>query len=125
MTDNTFDNIRIKIDNKNPLYNAYVELDSIKTKIYKIRDFSVINVTMKDTLFFRSEFKGGSKGEDYYNLNLYHTINKDNNNVVGISKSEVKFKDYLWFLNENGIQYSHHSSHSGNLLIALFLIRSR
>ena len=97
---NTFDNIRLKIDNKNPLYNAYVELDSIKTKYYKIRDFSLINVTMKDTLFFRSEFKGGSKGEDYFNLNLYHTINKDNNNVVGISKSEIKIKDYLWFLNE-------------------------
>lgn len=100
-SDNTFDNIRVSVDNKNPLYNAYIELDSIKTKYYKIRDFSVINVTMKDTLFFRSEFKGGSKGEDYYNLNLYHTINKDNNNVVGISKSEVKFKDYLWFLNED------------------------
>ncbi|MBC7845380.1 MAG: translocation/assembly module TamB [Flavobacterium sp.] len=97
---NTFDNIRIKIDNKNPLYNAYVELDSIKTKHYKIRDFSLINVTMKDTLFFRTEFKGGSKGQDYFNLNLYHTINKDNNNVVGLNKSEVKIKDYLWFLNE-------------------------
>ncbi|NRT15960.1 hypothetical protein HNP99_002320 [Flavobacterium sp. 28A] len=97
---NTFDNIRVAIDNKNPLYNAYVELDSIKTEYYKIRDFSLINVTMKDTLFFRSEFKGGSKGEDYFNLNLYHTINKDNNNVVGISKSEMKFKDYLWYLNE-------------------------
>jgi hypothetical protein len=98
---NTFDNIRVSIDNKNPLYNAYIELDSIKTKYYKIRDFSLINVTMKDTLYFRSEFKGGLKGEDYYNLNLYHTINKDNNNVIGISKSEMKFKDYLWFLNEN------------------------
>lgn len=99
-SDNTFDNIRISIDNKNPLYNAYIELDSIKTKYYKIRNFSLINVTMKDTLFFRSEFKGGTNGEDYFNLNLYHTINKDNNNVVGISKSELKFKDYLWFLNE-------------------------
>ena len=97
---NTFDNIRVKIDNKNPLYNAYIELDSIKTKYYKIRNFSLINVTMKDTLFFRSEFKGGSKGEDYFNLNLYHTINKEDNNVVGISKSEIKIKDYLWFLNE-------------------------
>ncbi len=97
---NVFDNIRVKIDNKNPLYNAYIELDSIKTKYYKIRDFSLINVTMKDTLFFRSEFKGGSKGQDYYNLNLFHTINKENKNVVGITKSEVKFKDYLWFLNE-------------------------
>ncbi|MGO4821129.1 MULTISPECIES: translocation/assembly module TamB domain-containing protein [unclassified Flavobacterium] len=99
-SENTFDNIRVAIDNKNPLYNAYLELDSIKTKYYKIRDFSLINVTMKDTLFFRSEFKGGSKGEDYFNLNLYHTINKDNDNVVGISKSEMKFKDYLWYLNE-------------------------
>ena len=99
-SNNTFDNIRIKIDNKNPLYNAYIELDSIKTKQYKIRDFSLINVTMKDTLFFRSEFKGGTKGQDYFNLNLYHTINKDNNNVVGLNKSEVKFKDYLWYLNE-------------------------
>ncbi|HEY6143919.1 MAG TPA: translocation/assembly module TamB domain-containing protein [Flavobacterium sp.] len=97
---NTFDNVRINIDNKNPLYNAFIELDSIKTKQYKIRDFSLINVTMKDTLFFRSEFKGGSKGEDYFNLNLYHTVNEDNNNVIGINKSEVKIKDYLWFLNE-------------------------
>jgi hypothetical protein len=100
LTDNTFDNIRVAIDNKNPLYNAFIELDSIKTKYYKVRDFSLINVTMNDTLFFRSEFKGGSKGEDYFNLNLYHTINEDNNNVVGISKSDLKFKDNLWFLNE-------------------------
>ncbi|WPR70813.1 translocation/assembly module TamB domain-containing protein [Flavobacterium sp. NG2] len=100
-SDNTFDNIRVAVDNKNPLYNAFLELDSIKTKYYKIRDFSLINVTVKDTLFFRSEFKGGSKGEDYFNLNLYHTINKNNENVVGISKSELKFKDYLWYLNEN------------------------
>jgi hypothetical protein len=98
--ENTFDNVRIAIDNKNPLYNAYVELDSIKTKIYKIRDFSLINVTSKDTLFFRTEFKGGTKGEDYFNLDLYHTIDKENKNVVGFSKSEIKIKNGLWFLNE-------------------------
>ncbi|WP_081824682.1 translocation/assembly module TamB domain-containing protein [Flavobacterium seoulense] len=97
---NTFDNIRVSVDNKNPLYNAYVELDSIKTPYYKMRDFSLINITTKDTLLFRSEFKGGEKGEDYFNLNLYHTIDEDNNNVVGISKSEMKFKENLWYLNE-------------------------
>ena len=99
-SENSFDNIRVAIDNKNPLYNAYIELDSIKTKMYKIRDFSLINVTSKDTLFFRSEFKGGSKGEDYFNLDLYHTINKENKNVIGFSKSEIKLKNSLWFLNE-------------------------
>ncbi|MEO7978518.1 translocation/assembly module TamB domain-containing protein [Flavobacterium sp.] len=98
---NTFDNVRINIDNKNPLYNAFIELDSIKTPYYKVRDFSLINVTSKDTLFVRSEFKGGNQGEDYFNLNLYHTIDKKKNNIVGIHKSEMKFKDYLWFLNED------------------------
>jgi hypothetical protein len=99
--DNYFDNININIDNKNPLYNAFLELDSIKTKRYKISDFSLINVTANDTLFFRTEFKGGKKAEDFYNLNMYHTINKENNSVVGLKKSEVNFKDYLWFINEN------------------------
>ena len=99
--DNTFDNILVQVDNRNPLYNAYVQLDSIKTKHYKIRDFSMINTFSNDTLHFRTEFKGGKLGNDFYNLNFYHTINNDNNNVVGFNKSELQFKDYLWFLNEN------------------------
>ncbi|ELI6455394.1 TPA: translocation/assembly module TamB domain-containing protein [Flavobacterium psychrophilum] len=98
---NYFDNISIDIDNKNPLYNVYVEMDSIKTKHYKVSDFSLINVTANDTLFFRTEFKGGKKADDFYNLNLYHTINKDKNSVVGIKKSEINFKNYLWFINED------------------------
>lgn len=104
--DNTFDNVLVQVDNQNPLYNAYVQMDSIKTKHYKIRDFSMINTFSKDTLRFRTEFRGGKKGLDFYNLNLYHTINKDNNNVVGFDKSELQFKDYLWYLNEKENQES-------------------
>lgn len=99
--DNLIDKINIKVDNKNPLFNAFFEIDSIKTKYYKIADFSMINVTAKDSLFLRAEFKGGDKAKDYYNLNLYHTIDKQNNNVVGLKKSEVLFKDYMWLLNGN------------------------
>lgn len=97
---NTFDNILLQVDNRNPLYKSYVQLDSIKTKYYKIRDFSMINTIVNDTLQFRTEFKGGNHGKDYYNLNLYHTIDKANNNVVGFNKSEMMFKEYLWYLNE-------------------------
>ena len=97
---NTFYNINIKLDNKNPLYNAYIQMDSITTSRYKVQDFSLINITKKDTLFVRSEFKGGNQGQDYYNINLFHTIDKEGKNVVGIKKSELKFKDYLWYLNE-------------------------
>ncbi|WP_245569868.1 translocation/assembly module TamB domain-containing protein [Flavobacterium soli] len=99
--DNYFDKIKIDIDNKNPLYNAYIEMDTIRTKYYKFSEFSFINVTSRDTLFARTEFKGGKKAEDFYNLNFYHTIDKENNSVVGLKKSEMQFKDYLWFLNED------------------------
>ena len=99
--DNNFHKINIRVDNKNPLYNSYISMDSLQTKNYKISDFSLINVIQNDTLFVRSEFKGGNKAEDYYKLNVFHTINKQNNNVVGIQKSEIKFKEVLWYLNEN------------------------
>ncbi|RZM20715.1 MAG: translocation/assembly module TamB, partial [Pedobacter sp.] len=99
--DNYFSNIEIDVNNKNPLYNAYVSMDSVRTKNYKISDFSLINVTQNDTLYMRSEFKGGNQAQDYFNLNLYHTIDKDNKSVVGLKKSEINFKNYLWYLNEN------------------------
>jgi hypothetical protein len=98
--ENTFDNLLLQIDNRNPLYKSYIQLDSIKTKYYKVRDFSLINTLVNDTLYFRTEFKGGKQGNDFYNLNVYHTINKENKNVVGFDKSEVQFKDYLWYINE-------------------------
>ncbi len=98
--DNKFSGITIDIDNKNPLYNAYIALDSLNTKYYDISDFNLINITQNDTLFFRTEFKGGKNNEDSYDLNLYHTINPDKNSVVGFKKSEVNFKNSLWFINE-------------------------
>lgn len=98
--DISVDRFNLEIDNKNPLYNAYIEVDTIKSKYYKVRDFSLINVTSNDTLNIRTEFKGGNKGNDFYNLNLFHTIDKNKNNVVGFKKSEMMFKDFLWYLNE-------------------------
>lgn len=99
--ENYFNNIQIDIDNKNPLYNAYIVMDSIRNKNYKISDFNLINLTLNDTLFVRSEFKGGSQNQDLYELNLYHTIDSSKQSIVGFKKSEIKVKDYLWFINEN------------------------
>ncbi|MGG7037130.1 MAG: translocation/assembly module TamB, partial [Flavobacterium sp.] len=91
--DVTLDNLSFKLDNKNPLYNSYVQLDTVKTKYYKIRDLSLINTFVNDSLHFRTEFKGGDKGQDYYKLDFYHTINEENKNVIGFNKSELFFKD--------------------------------
>jgi hypothetical protein len=40
---------------------------------------------MKDTSFFRSEFKGGPKGEDYFNL-IYTTLLIRTTIMLGLSK---------------------------------------
>lgn len=98
---NTLTKIDLSVDNKNPLFNTYLTIDSIKVPNYNIVDFNFLNVTQNDTLFTRTEFKGGKQANDYFNLNLYYTIDEGNKSVVGFQKSEINFKNSLWFLNEN------------------------
>ncbi|WP_233726875.1 translocation/assembly module TamB domain-containing protein [Maribacter cobaltidurans] len=99
---NEADNIEVKIDNKNPLFNTYVSVGDLKTPYYDVKDFNLINTTLKDTLFFRSEFKGGSEYNDSYNLNFYHTFNAENKSVIGLKTSDVSFKGNKWILNKDG-----------------------
>ncbi len=96
---NELDSIDVKIDNKNPLFNTFVSITDVSTVYYDLKDFNLINTTLKDTLFFRTEFKGGSKYNDIYNLNFYHTFTKDNKSVIGLKRSEVSFKGNTWLLN--------------------------
>ena len=100
--DNEADNIDIKIDNKNPLFNTFVSVGDLSTKYYDVKDFNLINTKLKDTLFFRTEFKGGSEYDDSYNLNFYHTFNKQNKSVIGLKKSDISFKNNTWILNRDG-----------------------
>ena len=99
---NEADNIDIKIDNKNPLFNTFVSVGDLSTNYYDVKDFNLINTTLKDTLFFRAEFKGGSEYDDSYNLNFYHTFNKQNKSVIGLKKSDISFKNNTWILNREG-----------------------
>lgn len=96
------DEIELKIDNKNPLFNTYVSVGDLSTPYYDVKDFNLINTTLKDTLFFRTEFKGGSEYDDSYNLNFYHTFNTENKSVIGLKKSDVSFKGNTWVLNKDG-----------------------
>lgn len=98
--DNVLKEVNVQVDNTNPLFNMYVEVDSVSTNLYNVSDFNLINVTLRDTLFIRSEFQGGEGNNDEFNLSLYHTINQNNKSVVGIRKSDIKFKESVWFLNE-------------------------
>ncbi len=99
---NAAENIEVKIDNKNPLFNTFVSVGDLNTPYYNLKDFNLINTTLKDTLFFRSEFKGGSNLDDSYNLNFYHTFNKENKSVIGLKTSDINFKGNKWVLNKDG-----------------------
>lgn len=98
---NIIDNINLQVDNKNPLFNTYIEVDKINTSIYNISEFNLINVTLQDTLFFRTEFKGGKNLNEIYNLNFYHTFNEDNKSVVGLKQSQLGFKGNSWVINRD------------------------
>lgn len=93
--------LNIQIDNDNPLYNTYIDADSIYTGIYNLKDLDIINKTLNDTMYVRAEFKGGKKKEDLFNLSLYHTINPNGKSVVGVKKSDITYKKNVWYLNEN------------------------
>lgn len=93
-------NIQLTINNRNPIFNTYIEIDSINTKYYNTSKFSLINVTKNDTLFIKTEFRGGKSNEDNFSLNLFYTINEENNSVFGFKKSEIEFKNNVWFVNE-------------------------
>lgn len=95
------DDISILIDNSNPLFNTYIEMDSLSTKYYDVSKFSLINVTQRDTLFIRSEFSGGKTNADKFDLSLYYTIDESNKSVVGFRKSNVTFKENTWIINDD------------------------
>ncbi|GGW22146.1 DUF490 domain-containing protein [Arenibacter certesii] len=99
---NEMDSIDVKIDNKNPLFNTYISVGDMATPYYNVKDFNLINTTLKDTLFFRTEFKGGSNFNDSYNLNFYHTFNKEKKSVIGLKTSDISFKGNKWILNKEG-----------------------
>ncbi|MBS9766786.1 MAG: translocation/assembly module TamB, partial [Flavobacteriaceae bacterium] len=101
---NKFQKVAIQVDNKNPLFNAQVSIDSVHTGFYDISKFKLVNVTLNDTLFFNSEFKGGKKAKEKYDLSFFHTVSDDDTNditsVFGMLKSTANIKDRTWFFNE-------------------------
>lgn len=93
--------IEVKINNRNPLFNTFVAIDSINTKFYSASKFNLINVTLRDTLFIKSEFKGGNQNKDNFDLSMFYTIDENNKSVVGFRKSDITFKANDWHINED------------------------
>jgi len=98
---NSIQNLRLQIDNRNPLYNTLLSIEKVNTKYYNIADLNLVNVTLNDTLFFRTDFVGGKNLKEKFDLSFYHTLNENNQSVVGLKRSDINFKDNDWQINPN------------------------
>lgn len=97
--ENSIENIRLQVDNKNPLYHTILSVDKVNTKHYDVANVNLVNVTLNDTLFMRTDFIGGKEQKEKYNLSFYHTINEKNQLIFGFKKSEIEFKNNTWHIN--------------------------
>ncbi len=96
---NILDKVLLRMDNKNKLYNTHLTVGKVDTKYYDIEKLNLLNRTQKDTLFFKSEFEGGRKNKQKFNLDFYYTINKDRKWVLGVQKSMLNYQGFDWMIN--------------------------
>lgn len=93
---NELKDVLLRTDNQNPLYNSHLTAAEVNTKYYSISKLNLLNRTQNDTLFFKSEFNGGFKNKEDFNLDFYYTINKNQKSVVGFEESRFVFKNHAW-----------------------------
>lgn len=91
--------IALRLDNKNPLFNTHLTADVVDHKYYKVEKLNLLNRTVNDTLFFKSEFTGGRRNREKFNLDFFYTIDEAKKSVVGIEKSTFNFKENNWSIN--------------------------
>lgn len=124
--ENLIDNIVLRLDNKNPLYNTHLTAGKVDTKYYDIEKLNLLNRTQNDTLFFKSEFKGGKEFTESFNLDFYYTIDKEQKGVVGIQKSTLNYRGFDWVVNpknnkENKVTFN---IKENDFLISPFVLES-
>lgn len=96
---NRLDDVMLRTDNQNPLYNTHFTAGKVDTKYYDVAKLNLLNRTQNDTLFFKSVFKGGNLDNENFNLDFYYTFNEEGKSVLGFEKSSFIFKDNTWNIN--------------------------
>jgi hypothetical protein len=93
------DTVYLQIDNKNPVLNTNFKIQKVRMKNYVLNDINLLNKTLNDTLFVRTDFTGGEEDKERYDLSFFYTLDQYDKAVIGIKKSKIYFKDEDWFVN--------------------------
>ena len=98
-----FQKLHFQVDTKNPLYNTFLHVENVSHKYYKGKDFNLISTKLRDTLFFRSEFKGPKTAKIPFEVNFYHNREADGTSHFGFKKSIVPIGNGTWTLNPTDV----------------------
>lgn len=96
---NELDSVYLRMDTKSELYNTHLTASKIKTEYFNASKFNLLNITKKDTLFFKSEFRGATAINETFNMDFYYTVDKEKKSVLGIQKSSFDFEKNIWKIN--------------------------
>ena len=92
------ENIEIRLDNQNPLFNTFISIGKINSDSYNISDFNTLGVKTGEILNFRTEFRGGADKKDIYKLNYALWIHEIESNLL-LKSSTIQLNKSIWRLN--------------------------
>jgi len=101
MDEKSLVNVNLRIDNKNPLYNTFLKIDTINAGFYQFKNLRLLNTTINDTLYLKTKFDGGSQFKDKYDIAFFYTMDQWQNFIFGLQKSTLQFKDVPWLIDPN------------------------
>ena len=96
---NELKEIILRTDNQNKLYNTFLSASEVNTEFYNVSKLSLLNKNQNDTLFFKSQFTGGTASKEDFNLDFYYTFNDQGKSVLGFEKSTFVINNTVWSLN--------------------------
>ncbi len=97
---NYFKDISLGFDTESIDTLGSLKVGLYKNDKYEIQDLDLSNFILQDTLYFDTHFVGGTDKSEEFDLDFYFSFEENNQGVFGFRKSEINFRDNIWFINQ-------------------------
>jgi len=92
----TFYQSHLTIDNRNPIYNMYIQADSITSGVYSFSKLQAINLTIRDTTYLKLKSRGGTGGNDRWNITAAYVLDSVGNTFFKFLTSTMDINGKRW-----------------------------
>jgi hypothetical protein len=95
--DKFFTQFRLTLDNDNPLYKYFIQIEEFQGMGLNLSQFQLINAVINDRLHFRAEYDSDSLHNE---VNFYSTLDDNQEMEFGIQPSKISFQGKQWEVNQ-------------------------